>query len=129
MPARTTLPAALRDFIAQRIQSTDDLRVLLRVRRSPQAWWSAQQVAESLGLDGDRALAALERLAGGFLEVRVVSVVSFRFAPTHPERDRLTRDLAAAYETDPDAVTRLIVRESRRVIEDFAAAFKLRREE
>jgi hypothetical protein len=126
LPSERGLSVALREFIASRIHTVVDLDVMLLLRSSADRWWSDEEVARQLLVAPTVALNALERLAGGFLEVRVTSAVHFRFAPTHPERIQLAADLAAAAAADRDAVLRVVAQRPGRAMREFAEAFRLR---
>jgi hypothetical protein len=122
------LTPALSHFISTRIASREELEVLLLLRRCAGEWRSAEEVASQLNMSAARTLAALERMSGGFLEVRVTNDICFRFAPINAERETLAAALHEAYEKHRPEVVRHIAGRSQPA-EDFADAFRLRRKE
>lgn len=118
------LTQSLSRFIETRITCPEDLQVLLLLRHHGDKWWSADEVGSELGLSPADALAALERMSGGFLAVRMTNDVCFRFGPINPEREALVTALAEAYETERNELIHLITGRSQ-AVKDFADAFRL----
>lgn len=73
------------------------IEAVLALARTPQRSFSAAELARQLGIGTDLE-PILERLGSlNLLDIRVRSKVSYRFAPSSPEREEAVRELAIEY--------------------------------
>jgi hypothetical protein len=87
----------VRRFIEQRIETAEQLDILLLLVRDASHFWSAEAVARALHLSA-RPIADLETLARqGLLDVRITSDVVYRFSPATAAIADDMEDVAAAY--------------------------------
>jgi hypothetical protein len=121
------LSTELRRFLTQHIRSVEEAEVLVLLAQTKETWWKPAEVGVRLHLDAGTARSCLELLSGRFLEVRMAGDTCFRFAPGHPEREALIEEMGKAYRKSRTEVLGAIA--SGRTLQDFADAFKLKREE
>lgn len=121
------LPPEVKAFIARNIAALEDVEALLLLFCARERWWTVREVATHLRVPLPIAAAALERLSGRFLEVRMAEDLCYRFGPAHDERERLTATLAMVYEAHRMEIARLVT--AARSAWDFADAFKLKKED
>lgn len=116
-----TLPDGLKRFVAEKLDSLEELDVLVAVGRAGR-FLSAGDLAVDLGLGAAAVEQALEALAGrGLLEVRLGTTVLYRYAPATP-------DLAVApLLADHYAAACRALTARRRSLLAFAKAFKFGR--
>lgn len=103
MSPTTAVDESVRSLLRDRIDSFEQLEVLLLVGRHQERAWSVQAIAEALRLDTDTAVAALEHLVQKELMVRVppglaVAATSFRYHPGTPTLSQAAASLAAICE-------------------------------
>jgi hypothetical protein len=120
------LPADLRRFILTSIPSVPYLEAVLLLRADPGQAWGAAQLARRLYVpeSSGAELLALLRASGVAAEAEAGTV---RYAPAD-DLGQLLDGLAAAYANDLVAVTRLIHSRIDRRAQQFADAFRFRKE-
>jgi hypothetical protein len=121
------VPAPVRQFVAEHIESVAQLEVLLLLRAASDKDWTAPEVARALvtqpesaaaGWLDDLAKRGLAREAGG----------AYRFdAP--PELEPMLDDLAESYAKYRVTVVALIFAKPSDRITSFADAFRIRKED
>jgi hypothetical protein len=101
---------ALKTFLRERIQSYDQLEVLLFCRQSQPGAVTAQATAERLKMSRDVVLEALEHLRQVALLERGTDErpPSYRYRPVTPELGRLVDALTFAFEDERLALVRLM---------------------
>jgi hypothetical protein len=131
---RGSIDGDLQRFLRERIESFDDLEVLLLLRRQPDRIWSPQAVAERLQIGSSAATAALENLCRqSLLNVKVGSEsMLFGYAPAKDELARQVDSLMRVLDQSRLQILRLVganaVERSRTVpLRLFADAFILGR--
>jgi hypothetical protein len=62
-PGTDELPGAVRDLLRDRVQSYEELDVLLLMSQAPENSWTTESVARSLAIDSATCAASLDRLA------------------------------------------------------------------
>jgi hypothetical protein len=128
MPDRSELPAAVVNFVRERIENVEQLDVLTLIMKSPDRWWDAGEVAEELGLNPATARLALERLASGnLLAITVTMDVHYRFQPGTPELHNAGEEFADAWSDHRTQIVGLVTDRQRRAMRNFADAFRIRR--
>jgi len=125
--ADTPVPPPVRALIADRIQTTEQLEILLLLFRHPDRWWSAESIGEELQITTLSAGHRLEELASGMLlDARVAESVMFRYKPVSSDLEATVGDLARLYAEVPLQITTLIRARAADPIRGFADAFRIR---
>lgn len=121
---------AVAAFITDHVRSLDELQLLMAIMQSGERWWDASSAARESGLPVPAARAVLDRFAArNLLDIRITDDVRYQFSPGTPALRDTARMAAEVYRKRPLAVARLVPREPRRGITDFADAFRIRRDE
>lgn len=119
------LPAELREFLENNIDSIAQLEALLLLRDASDTVWDTQSIAKRLYAPEHDALKALAHLAGCGLITRKGDRYEF-----DPQSDGLSQSvalLADYYRSHLISITNLVHSKPRR-IQQFADAFKLKRD-
>ena len=128
MPA-DSLPDPLRRFILGCIPSVPYLEAMLLLRSDPATPWDARGAAQRLYLRPPVARDLLALLAEAGIAAPVPGQEGFyRFQPETPELQAMLAQLAAAYSTDLLDVTALIHSRIEKRAQQFADAFRWRKE-
>jgi DNA-binding MarR family transcriptional regulator len=120
----------LADFIAERIESADELAILMCLRSKAEKAWTPIEVAEALQLHPATAWGWLAGLHSRGLLVRETNSGgdTFRFAPS-PEDAELVAQLATAWSQRPAQLTALITETAVDELRAFSQAFLFRRKD
>lgn len=114
-------------FIAQHIDSAEQLEILLLLQREPEKEWTALDVSQAIYTVPASATMRLEGLvAGGFVASTGGSDPRYRFSPRSDALREQIAVLAAAYRADRVAVIKLIFARPPDPLQSFADAFRLR---
>jgi hypothetical protein len=117
-------------FITDHVRSLDELQLLMAIIQSGARWWDVTAAAREFGMPTSDARASLDRFAShNLLDIRITDDVRYQFRPGTDELRDAARAASDAYRKHPIAVVRLVPREPRRGITDFADAFRIRRDE
>jgi hypothetical protein len=100
------VPTRVRTLIAEKIESVEQLEVLLLLRDAPDRHWTAEEVARALVSRIESVGGWLEQLARDRLIVGRSAV--YRFAPATAEDEAAIDDLAQSYAKYRVAVIALI---------------------
>ena len=119
------IPADVRAFVLQYIDSIAQLEALLLMRANPQDSWNPARIAKRLYIGERDAEAVLSRLCGNGLVADAGG--TYRYEPQTPSRRELVDRLADTYARHLIPVTNLI-HDKQRGIREFADAFRIRRE-
>jgi hypothetical protein len=119
------LPADVRRFILTSVPSVPYLEAILLLRSEPQKAWDAAQLARRLYVPERTGTELLELLHSSGVAVR--EGASVRYAPTAELGDVIDR-VATAYAADLVAITDLIHSRIDRRAQQFADAFRFRKE-
>lgn len=123
-----SLPEALQRFLAERIDSVEQLEILLLLAQDPAQEWAAPDVARALYTHPDsagRRLAVLQlqgllaRTDGG----------AYRYAAAGTDTGALVSQLAVAYRERRVSVISLIASRPMDNVRAFSDAFRLKRED
>lgn len=123
----SAVPEHVRAFVAQHIDSVEQLEVLLLVRDHAERRWSADQVAAELRIDPRSAAQRLEDLRDVGLLAGAEPAFSYR--PRTPALADQTAELASMYQTHRVAIIAVIFSRPSERIRSFADAFRIRRGE
>jgi hypothetical protein len=121
------LPADLRRFILTSIPSVPYLEAVLLLRADPAQAWGAPQLARRLYVPEQTGVELVGLLRASGIALDSGSPGMVRYAPV-AELEALVDSLAAAYAQDLVAVTRLIHSRIDRRAQQFADAFRFRKE-
>jgi hypothetical protein len=126
---REELPEEARALLLRHIESAAFLDVLLLVQGGGDRSWTPAEIGRSLDLDEvtiSRALVGLRQ--GGLLKVAITDDLHYRYAPA-PDTARAVEALAEYYRDHPGEVMELLAARPPRSLRQFAAAFRLRKDE
>jgi hypothetical protein len=116
-------------FIALEINSLEQLEILLFVSGNPHKWWTVQDVynvvKSSLQSVGDRLNEMVER---GFLKKESDAEVRYQFAPGDEKVWNMTAELRNAYKEKSVKVVQAIYSKPPDAVQEFAKAFRLRKD-
>jgi hypothetical protein len=123
------IPENVRRFIADNINSVEQLEILLLLRQSSSRDWDAETVSKELCSQPSAALMRMnDLLARGFLTGGEPPGRRFRYAPARQGLDQLVEQLAEAYHTMRVSVISLIYSQPSSQVQAFADAFRFRRD-
>lgn len=129
------LRAAVLELLDKRIESFEQLEILLLLRSGSDRSWTAQEVGKHVRQPGhaEEALSAL-RAAGLVQAVTTGSQPHYVYSPLAPQLDAAVGELARQYREQPIAVMRTLSTNSIRRMRTtaaraFAEAFGLRKKE
>ena len=124
-----TLPPEVRKLVLEHIHSVDQLDVLLLCHRTRDREWTAREVADELRTNLQMSSAALSDLSyRGFVAMVDTTRQSYRYQPGDPAMDRTVGSLAALYPMFRHRVIELIFTRGKSDIQDFADAFKIKKD-
>jgi hypothetical protein len=121
------LPAEVRRFILTSIPSVPYLEAVLLLRADPRQPWGAAQFARRLYVPEQTGVELLAQLRESGIAAPAEAADTVRYAPAG-ELATLVDGVAAAYAHDLVAVTRLIHSRIDRRAQQFADAFRFRKE-
>ena len=117
-------------FVADNIQSAEQLDILLLLHRSPERVWTAREVSEAVFTVPTSATMRLEELVeAGLLTTKGGADPAYEFSPSSPTLRGQVDALAEAYRDDRVGVIQLVFRKPADPLKSFSDAFRLRRDE
>jgi hypothetical protein len=124
------IPDDVRQFILISVDSVAQLEALLLLRNNPQEKWSVREVAKRLYITEQETAPLLTRLCEQNLIVIIGGEPShYLYQPSSKELARMVDRVAEIYAKHLVPVTNLIHSKPRTRIQEFADAFKLRKDE
>lgn len=124
---RRELPAEVRRFILTSIPSVPYLEAVLLLRAEPTADWDAPGLARRLYIGEKQAAELLQALGAAGIAMAQPGTAAVRYAPAGPLA-QLLDDVAAAYAADLVTITDLIHSRIDKRAQQFADAFRFRKE-
>jgi hypothetical protein len=119
----------LEKFIAAEINSLEQLEILLLLSGNPHKWWTASGVYEVVKSSMQSVQDRLdEMVAREFLRKEIDSEVRYQFAPTNGDVWRIISELREAYKERSVKVVQAIYSKPPDAVQEFARAFRLRRD-
>lgn len=119
----------LERFIAAEINSLEQLEILLLLSGNPHKWWTATGVYEviksSVQSVQDRLNEMTER---GIFRKEVENEVRYQFGPTNDSLWKITSELRDAYKERSVKVVQAIYNKPPDAVQEFARAFRLRKD-
>lgn len=123
----TSLPRPVRRFLDDRIDSVEQLEILLLLQRYAERSWNASAVADALGLTPRTAETHLERLCQrDLLDVRLGDAVRYRYSPATPELVDCVRQVVEAYREQRATILAFVTARRLRALQDFSDAFRIK---
>jgi hypothetical protein len=124
------IPGDVEEFIRKRIDSVAQLEALLLTRSDPEAEWSVGMLAKRLYTSEVQAIESVEALySDGLLIRRAGPPVLYQYQPGSIELRELVDRVAEAYAKHLVPITNLIHSKPKTRVQEFADAFKWRKEE
>jgi len=119
----------IRRFILTSIPSVPYLEAMLLLRSDNRLSWDSARLAQRLYLSEKTAAALLAELHdAGLLQLAEASSAQYRFAPANEQLQQLIDRLANTYATHLVEVTHLIHSKTGKKAQQFADAFKWRKD-
>jgi hypothetical protein len=122
--ARAGVPTDVERFIADEVESVEQLEVLLLLRAAPDKEWTAHEVARALVSQVDSVADWLARMAVRNLLSQANG--RYRFSPATPEVARTIDALAESFAKYRVTVVGLIFSKPSERVRLFADAFRIR---
>jgi hypothetical protein len=118
------IPEDVQKFILQNIDSVAQLEGLLLFRANPQTGWNAKTVAQRLYISDSESAQLLLYLAARGLLREEAGIYLY-----HPEQETMVAKVADIYRRYLVPMTNLIHSRPKSRVQEFADAFKFRKEE
>jgi hypothetical protein len=119
----------LERFIAAEINSLEQLEILLLLSGNPHKWWSAEGVYDVIKSSVQSVRDRLEEMTHrGMLRKEVESEVRYQFAPASDDLWKVTSELRDAYKERSVKVVQAIYSKPPDAVQEFARAFRLRKD-
>lgn len=130
MPTSFTLiPEDVAQFIIEKIDSVAQLEALLLLRDNPQQQWDVAAVAKRLYIDDEQASKVLARLREEELLVpEPGQSFAYRYEPGSPVLSQMVDRVAKIYAKHLVPITNLIHSKPKSRVQEFADAFKFRKD-
>jgi hypothetical protein len=124
------VPPPVRAFVATHLRSLEELQMLVLLIQSEDRWWDADSASRELLVPLRAARVALDRLASrNLLDIRITGDVRYQFRPGTADLRDAAIACCEAYRANPLAVTTLASGAARRGLQDFADAFRIRKDD
>jgi DNA-binding transcriptional regulator GbsR (MarR family) len=121
--------AELEQFIASEINSLEQLEILLLLSGNPHKWWTAGGVYEVIKSSVQSVQDRLNEMTGrGLLRKEIENEIRYQFAPTTDEVWKITSELRDAYKERSVKVVQAIYSKPPDAVQEFARAFRLRKD-
>lgn len=124
------IPSDVKQFILTNIDSIAQLEALLLLRAAPTEKWAVVAVAKRLYITEQETAPLLTSLCErGLIAISDAESVQYTYQQTSPDLARMVDRLAEVYAKHLVPVTNLIHSKPRTRIQEFADAFRLRKDE
>jgi hypothetical protein len=128
--AHELIPDDVKAFLLQRIDSIAQLEALLLLRTNAALSWGAEALAKRLYITGQETAAILRHLqANGFLVATEDASDMYRYEPAAPDLAQMVDRVAELYARYLIPVTQLIHAKPLTRVQEFADAFKLKKDQ
>jgi DNA-binding HxlR family transcriptional regulator len=119
----------LEQFIAEEIQSLEQVEILLLLSGNPHKSWNRKGVYDVVKSNLSSVEARLEELsARGILTRETQPEVRYRFAPAEERIWKVVNELRDAYKERPVKVVQAIYSKPPDAVQEFARAFRVRKD-
>jgi hypothetical protein len=124
------IPDDVRAFLLQCVDSIAQLEALLLLRTNPALTWEAEALAKRLYISVQETAAILHHLqANGFLVTAKDASGVYQYQPASPDLGHMVDRIAELYARYLIPVTQLIHAKPLTRVQEFADAFKLKKDE
>jgi hypothetical protein len=128
--ANFPVPTDVREYITDNIDSVAELEALVLLRHDPEVEWTTSALAERLYIGLEQAgQVALKLCSLGVTVEKGVDPVTYQYRPARPGLDAMVGEVVEAYSKYLIPVTNLIHSKPQTRVQQFAEAFKLRKQE
>lgn len=128
MPA-SSIPDDVRRFLDERIESAEQLDILLLLAGAPDREWTARDVSQAVYTVPASATLRLESLvAAGLLASSGTGDPAYRYAPASDALRASVQRLAEVYRENRVVVITSLFQKPASPVQSFADAFRLRRD-
>lgn len=124
----SSLPSDIVRFVLTSIPSVPHLEALLLLRQDRAKAWTAKEVGSRLYVPEKKAEAVLQELTEAGVLARIGDASAYSYSPSSTELHELIDKLADVYAKHIIMVTNLIHSKSSTQVQQFADAFKLRKD-
>lgn len=119
----------LEKFIAAEVNSLEQLEILLLLSGNPHKWWNAKSVYEVVKSSVQSVQDRLEEMVvRGILRKETENEARFQFGPKDEAVWRITTELRDAYKERSVKVVQAIYSKPPDAVQEFARAFRLRKD-
>ena len=123
------VPGDVEKFILDRIDSVAQMEALLLLHGNPGQEWSSEALAKRLYISETQTAEILARLwTEGFLRPNANGAPLYRYEPNSLELQQMVDRVVEAYSRHLVPVTNLIHSKAKARVQEFADAFRLRRD-
>jgi hypothetical protein len=127
--ADSVIPDDISQFVIEKIESVAQLEALLLLRHNSDSDWSVQTLAARLYISEEQTAGVLALLsAQGIVSADFQDRSLYRYRPNSPELKSMLDRLAEIYAKHLVPVTNLIHSKPKSRIQEFADAFRLRKD-
>jgi hypothetical protein len=128
--AESDISPAIRDFIAEHIDSVLQLEVLLLLFAHRARQFTANDISNELRIDPNWVAGQLSRMCamGILICITQANVMTYQYQPAKPHVDATITGLADAYAQRRVSVVSLIFNKPTDALRNFADAFRLRKD-
>jgi hypothetical protein len=126
----SVIPGDVARFILERIDSVAEMEALLLLRSNPGQEWSVQELAKRLYISEQQTTDAVSSLCAHGIFVAISSAPPmYRYQPASKEMQAMVDRVAEIYSKHLVPVTNLIHSKPTTRVQEFADAFKFRKDE
>ena len=123
------IPDDVAQFIISKIESVAQLEALLLLRSNPQKKWTNEALAERLYVNPTQTIEILTRLrAEGLVAMESGNPQLYRYEASSSELQEIVGRIAEIYSKHLVPVTNLIHSKPKSRVQEFADAFKIRKD-
>jgi len=123
------IPEDLAQFILAKVDSVAQMEALLLLRSKPEEPWCVQSVARGLYISEEQTAEVLAKFCSdGFLALKSSDPPLYQYRPATAELTQILDRLAETYSKHLLPVTNLIHSKPKTRVQEFADAFKLRKD-
>jgi hypothetical protein len=123
------IPDDVAQFVVEKIDSVAQMEALLLLRSDPQQEWNLESLAKRLYIDEKQTAEALEGLcADGFLVTTITEPPQYRYQPSSENLRQMVDRVSDIYSKHLVPITNLIHSKPKTRVQEFADAFRLRKE-
>ncbi|MGH7823713.1 MAG: hypothetical protein ACREQ7_00820 [Candidatus Binatia bacterium] len=123
------IPEDIAQFIVDKIDSVAQMEALLLLRSDPKKEWSGDALAKRLYITENDTAEILVRLRAGGLVAKKSPLSKYKYQPRSKKLRHMVDRIADVYTKNLVAVTALIHTKPKNRLQEFADAFKLRKDE